>query len=53
VPLLVFGPALKLIVDLGIRQTLSDVAATLAEVFGVEPPLFGQSFWHEATGACM
>ncbi len=43
IPLLVFGPQVRG-VDLGIRATFADVAATLAEVFGVEPPKVGTSF---------
>jgi phosphopentomutase len=43
VPLLVAG---EMIVpgDLGIRATFADVAATLADIFGVERPEVGQSF---------
>ena len=44
VPLLVLGPGLKRAVDLGVRKTLSDVAATIAEDFKLEPPTFGNSF---------
>jgi len=47
VPLLVFGPAVKRSIDLGTRQTFSDAAATIAEVFAVERPNHGNSFWHE------
>jgi phosphopentomutase len=43
----VFGPGVKRTVDLGIRPSMSDVAATLAEVFSVEPPPVGQSFLAE------
>ncbi len=46
IPLLVFGPQVKG-VDLGTRQTFADVAATIAEVFGVEPPKYGTSFLRE------
>jgi len=46
-PLLVFGPGVKRTVNLGIRQTFSDVAATLAEVFELGPPPLGRSFWKE------
>lgn len=49
VPLLVFGPGVKRAVNLGIRRSMSDVAATLAEVFGVEPPPVGTSFLAELT----
>jgi phosphopentomutase len=44
VPLLVFGPDLRGPVNLGVRQCLSDVAATIAEGFGLEPPAWGTSF---------
>jgi len=38
VPILVFGPACAEGRDLGVRQTFSDVGATLADAFGVAPP---------------
>lgn len=47
IPLLVFGPRVKHNVNLGIRQTFADVAATIAEVFGVTPPQIGTSFLKE------
>lgn len=47
IPLLVFGPKVKHNVNLGIRQTFADVAATIAEVFGVTPPQIGTSFLKE------
>lgn len=50
VPLLVLGPGVKRAVNLGIRRSMSDVAATLAEVFGVEPLPVGESFLQELTG---
>jgi phosphopentomutase len=43
VPLLVAGEGVTP-VDLGVRATFADVAATLADLFGVEPPEVGQSF---------
>lgn len=46
VPLLVFGPKLKHGVNLGIRKTFSDVAATIAEYFGETFPN-GTSFLPE------
>lgn len=48
VPLLVFGQAVKG-VNLGTRQTLSDVSATLAKIFNLESPEFGTSFLKEIT----
>lgn len=44
IPLLVFGEQVKPDVDLGIRPTYSDVGATLAEIFQVQPPRIGTSF---------
>ncbi len=35
---------------LGLRTTLSDVGATIAEYFGTRPPEHGQSFWREIRG---
>jgi len=43
-PLLVVGPPVRAGVDLGTRTSFSDVAATIAEAFGVSPPPRGQSF---------
>jgi phosphopentomutase len=47
VPLLVYGPALKTGVHLGIRETFADVAATIAEIFNVPRPSIGSSFLTE------
>ena len=47
IPLLVFGKQIKNNVDLGIRQSFADVAATIGEVFSVTPPAIGQSFLRE------
>lgn len=46
-PLLVAGPRVKAGVDLGTRDTFADVAATLAELFGVPRPVAGRSFLRE------
>lgn len=40
-PLLVYSPGMKPGVNLGVRQTFSDVGATIAEIFGLEPPSHG------------
>jgi phosphopentomutase len=45
VPLLVYGPKIKGNVNLGTRETFADVAATIAEYFGVEGTGVGRSFW--------
>ncbi len=50
IPLVVFGPQVRG-VDLGTRQTFADVAATIAEVFGVEKPRVGKSFLGEVLRA--
>ncbi len=47
VPILAAGPPSAAGVDLGNRGSLADVAATIAEVFGVEPPEIGESFLQE------
>jgi len=47
VPLLAWTPGMKHGVDLGVRATLSDVAATLAENFGLEGRFHGTSFLSE------
>jgi len=46
VPLLVYGKAVKAGVNLGIRETFADVAATVADIFGLEATV-GKSFWDE------
>ena len=47
IPLLVFGEQVKNDVNLGIRQSFADVAATIGEVFSVTPPAIGKSFLKE------
>jgi len=47
IPLLVFGEQVKNNVNLGIRQSFADVAATIGEAFSVTPPAIGQSFLRE------
>jgi phosphopentomutase len=49
-PLLVAGPRVRAGVDLGTRETFADVAATLAEAFGVTRPARGRSFLREVRG---
>lgn len=44
VPLLVYGKQLHSGIDLGVRKTFADVAATIADSFGLEIPA-GTSFW--------
>jgi len=47
IPLLVFGHQVKDNVDLGIRGSFADVAATIAEALAVTPPVIGKSFLKE------
>ena len=47
VPILAAGQPTAAGVDLGTRSSLADVGATIAEVFGVEPPEAGESFLEE------
>lgn len=47
VPLLFYGEAVKAGVRLGTRETFADVAATIADIFGLTMAV-GQSFWSEA-----
>lgn len=49
VPLLVYGQNVRAGVDLGTRQTFADVAATVAELFGLHYPR-GTSFAREVWG---
>jgi phosphopentomutase len=44
VPLLVFGIHIKPNVDLGVRESLGDIAGTIAEIFSLEPQPIGKSF---------
>ncbi|MBI2114077.1 MAG: phosphopentomutase, partial [candidate division NC10 bacterium] len=32
------------------RESLADIAATIADLFGVGPPEIGQSFWQQLQG---
>jgi phosphopentomutase len=44
VPLLVYGKKLKRNVDLGVRETLSDISQTVADIFGIPKMKNGDSF---------
>ncbi len=46
-PLLITGENIKIGVNLGVRKTLADIPATIAEVFNVERPESGASFYNE------
>jgi phosphopentomutase len=47
VPLLAFGPKIRHGINLGDRETLGDIAGTLAEIFTLEPQPIGKSFLKE------
>ena len=47
VPLLVYGKDIRAGVDLGTRSSYADIAATILDIFEVEPKTKGQSFWNE------
>ena len=47
VPLFVYSPRFKACGELALRQTFADIAATVAENFGVEAPPFGKSFLND------
>ena len=47
VPCLIWGPSLKKGVDLGTRDTFADMAATIADYFGIDYRGDGESFLSE------
>ena len=49
IPCLIWGPSLKKGVDIGTRDTFADMAATIAEYFGIEYRGDGTSFLSEIT----
>lgn len=51
VPLIVLGPELNIGVNLGIRQSFCDVAATVAEALRLPPMKCGESFLEAVLGA--
>jgi phosphopentomutase len=52
VPILTYSPSLPGNVPLGVRSTFADLAATVAEIFGVEGTGVGKSFWARLQGIC-
>jgi phosphopentomutase len=44
VPLLVYGKSLELGVNLGVRSSFADLAATIAEMLELQAPPWGMSF---------
>ena len=47
VPLIVFSKTLNKPTNLGMRQSFSDIACTIAENFNLEKPKIGKSFFDE------
>ena len=47
VPMLMYGKAVKEGVNLGTRNTFSDMAATVLDMFGIQGGTEGTSFWGE------
>jgi len=50
IPLLIYGKKMKTGVDIGTRSTYADVAATIADFFGLDPWPVGTSFLPEIKG---
>lgn len=44
VPVLLYSPSLQSPASIGVRDTYADLGATIADNFGVQPPLHGKSF---------
>ncbi len=49
VPLLVYGPAIKKGINLGLRKSFSDIGATILAAFELKKPVEGKSFRGEIT----
>ncbi|PYG85807.1 phosphopentomutase [Ruminiclostridium sufflavum DSM 19573] len=47
VPVLLFGHSIKQDIDLGTRKTFSDIASTIADIFGIENDFDGESFYQK------
>ncbi len=47
IPLLNIGPSIRKGVDLGVRNSFSDIAATIASALGIDFNCKGNSYWHE------
>ncbi len=50
VPLLIYGKSAAQSVDLGVRQTFADIAATIADLFNMDPWPVGTSFAPQILG---
>lgn len=46
-PMLIYGSAIKEGVNLGTRASFSDIAATIADIFEVRKPVYGESYYNQ------
>ena len=49
VPMIIFGDKIKSGVDLKTRNTFADIGKTIADIFGIESPIPGTSFYKEVS----
>lgn len=49
VPMIIFGDKIKAGVDLKTRNTFADIGKTIADIFGIESPIPGTSFYKEVS----
>ena len=49
VPMIIFGDKIKAGVDLKTRNTFADIGKTIADIFGIESPIPGRSFYREVS----
>ena len=53
IPILAMGPAAKAGVNIGVRNTFADIAATILTFFGMDNPLQGTSFYQQIVGEAL
>ena len=53
IPILAMGPAAKAGVNIGVRDTFADIAATILTFFGMDNPLQGTSFYQQIVGEAL
>ena len=46
-PMLIYGDTIREGLDLGTRSSFSDIAATIADIFSVRKPPYGESYYKE------
>lgn len=49
VPMIIFGDKIKAGVDLKTRNTFADIGKTVADIFGIDSPIPGTSFYREVS----